>query len=111
MLIPSNRAGEFGCFQTRALPQDQRAGCAGRKCAAWSVLLSPGQIALFEAQSAKPGHYQVTVELGCCGLLPRAADTELASRRTELVDAGFLKFVPRPGQSRNTVLSRQGDAI
>lgn len=123
MLIPLNRAAEFGCHVTRAWPPDTPEKtpsrmCAGRRCAAWTTVWMPGQVAFNDTRSTRPGTYRAVVEIGVCGLLPRslgnseidAADVELRARLAELThEAGVLKFEPRPSQPRSTVLSARPD--
>lgn len=124
MLIPLNRAGEFGCHVTRAWPPDtpeKTPGrmCAGRRCAAWVVLWSPRQVTFFDSLTTRPGRYRAAVEIGACGLLPRSlgdSETdvpalELRARLAELTEAGVLTFEPSPPKQRGTVLSRPGNAI
>lgn len=118
MLIPLPKAGEFGCHVTRAWPPDTPEKipgrmCAGRRCAAWTVVWSAGEVCHAAPFGEKPGRYRATVELGCCGLLPRslgdsdtdAARMELRARLPELTADGVLKFEPTPAQRKGTVLT------
>ncbi len=112
MLIPAADAKDYGCPQTRCLPPEHRAGCAGVKCAAFVIVWSKGD---FVANGHALGWsnpncdaratYRAREPIGYCGLVHadhEALQREAIALHQDRLDATRPQetyLTPRPGSS------------